>query len=75
MVPPASHGVSRVPRYSGSGYILINFDYVALTLSDWPSQTIRLSMITDIAVRNPESISTFGLSSYAFARHYLRNLG
>ena len=75
MVPPASHGIPRVPRYSGSGYVHINFDYVALTLSDWPSQTIRLTKLTDVAVRNPEYIATFGLASSDFARHYFRNLG
>ena len=43
MVPPASHGVSRVPRYSGSSYILSVFDYVTLTLCRWPSHAIRLT--------------------------------
>ena len=75
MVPPASHGIPRVPRYSGSGYVRIPFDYVALTLSDGPSQTLRLRMLTDVAVRNPDHIATIGLASSAFARHYLRNLG
>ena len=75
MVPPASHGIPRVPRYSGSSFIHINFDYVALTLSDGPSQTLRLTKLTDIAVRNPEDIATFGLASSDFARHYFRNLG
>ena len=75
VVPPASHGIPRVPRYSGSGYVHINFDYVALTLSDGPSQTLRLSMLSDLAVRNPDHIATIGLASSAFARHYLRNLG
>ena len=75
MVPPASHGIPRVPRYSGSGYVRINFDYVALTLSDGPSQTLRLTKLTDIAVHNPENIATFGLASSDFARHYFRNLG
>ena len=75
MVPPASHGIPRVPRYSGSGYVHFIFDYVALTLSDWPSQTIRLTKFTDLAVRNPEYIATFGLASSDFARHYSRNLG
>ena len=75
VVPPASHGIPRVPRYSGSGYVRIPFDYVALTLSDGPSQTLRLRMFTDVAVRNPGHIATTGLASSAFARHYLRNLG
>ena len=75
VVPPASHGIPRVPRYSGSSFIHINFDYVALTLSDGPSQTLRLTKFTDVAVRNPEDIATFGLASSDFARHYFRNLG
>ena len=75
MVPPTSHGIPRVPRYSGSGYVHIPFDYVALTLSDGPSQTLRLTKLTDIAVHNPDNIATFGLASSDFARHYFRNLG
>ena len=51
------------------------FDYVALTLFDWPSQTIRLTKLTDIAVHNPAHIATYGLASSDFARHYFRNLG
>ena len=64
-----------VPRYSGSGYVHFIFDYVALTLFDWPSQTIRLTKLTDIAVHNPAHIATYGLASSDFARHYFRNLG
>ena len=75
MVPPASHGIPRAPRYSGSGYVPFIFDYVALTLFDWPSQTIRLTKLTDIAVHNPAHIATCGLASSDFARHYSRNLG
>ena len=74
VVPPASHGIPRAPRYSGSGYVHFIFDYVALTLFDWPSQTIRLTKLTDIAVHNPAHIATYGLASSDFARHYLRNL-
>ena len=43
MVPPTSHRVPRVLRYSGSGYILSVFDYVTLTLYRWPSHAIRLT--------------------------------
>ena len=32
-------------------------------------------LIYYITVRNPESISTLGLASFAFARHYSQNLG
>ena len=75
VVPPASHGIPRAPRYSGSGYVHFIFDYVALTLFDWPSQTIRLTKLTDVAVHNPAHIATYGLASSDFARHYFRNLG
>ena len=43
MVPPTSHRVPRVLRYSGSGYILSVFDYVTLTLYRRPSHAIRLT--------------------------------
>ena len=43
MVPPVSHGVSRVPRYSGSSLLGLLFAYGVLTLCDRPSQTVRLS--------------------------------
>ena len=43
MVPPTSHRVSRVLRYSGSSSILSVFDYVTLTLCRWPSHAIRLT--------------------------------
>ena len=75
VVPPASHGIPRAPRYSGSGYVHFIFDYVALTLSDGPSQTLLLANSTFPAVRNPKHIATFGLASSDFARHYFRNLG
>ena len=43
MVPPTSHRVSRVLRYSGSSSILSVFNYVTLTLCRWPSHAIRLT--------------------------------
>ena len=70
MVPPASHGIPRAPRYSGSGYVHFIFDYVALTLFDWPSQTILLTVLSLDVCPNPKDIATFGLASSAFARHY-----
>ena len=44
MVPPVSHGVSRVPRYSGFNLLDILFAYGALTLCGRPSQTCLLKM-------------------------------
>ena len=32
MVPPDSHGISRVPRYSGIDYAFFNFKYGTITL-------------------------------------------
>ena len=73
MVLTYSVRIPRVPTYSGYSPINKLFDYVALTLFDWPSQTIRLTKLTDIAVHNPAHIATYGLASSDFARHYFRN--
>ena len=54
MVPPSSHGISRVPQYSGYSLPALHFAYVILTLSDWPSHTIRLTAWVLKAVRTPE---------------------
>ena len=53
MVPPSSHGVSRVPRYSGSCYLLNDFAYGTLTPCGMPSHAFRLSLILIPAVRTP----------------------
>ena len=45
VVPPASHGISRVPRYSGAVCPYPPFAYVAFTLFGSPSQEIRLSFL------------------------------
>ena len=74
MVPPYSHRVSRVRRYSGNRQPRRLFAYRILTFSDWPSHAIRLNLRVLFSVPNPEGISTLGLASSAFARHYLRNL-
>ena len=47
---------------------------MTITFSGWLSHTILLSPQIHIAVRNPKRISSLGLASFAFARHYLRNL-
>ena len=43
MVPPSSHKVSRVLRYSGSCSLTCVFGYVALTLSGRPSHAVLLA--------------------------------
>ena len=40
MVPPSSHRVSRVRRYSGFSWRIFSFAYGTLTLSRWPSHAI-----------------------------------
>ena len=54
MVPPTSHGVSRVPRYSGYCSLFLLFVYVTLTLFGWPSHAIRLTAKVLKAVHTPE---------------------
>ncbi len=54
MVPPSSHRVSRVRRYSGYSSLCLLFAYVILTLSDWPSHAILLNAQILLAVRTPK---------------------
>ena len=68
----------RIPRariYSGSCRPSRLFGYKTLTFYGWASHLILLSPQVLYAVRNPVGISTRGLASFAFARHYSRNLG
>ena len=74
MVPPYSHRVSRVRRYSGYRWLFRLFAYRILTFFDLPSHAILLNLDNTVLCPNPESITTLGLASSAFARHYLRNL-
>ena len=53
MVPPSSHRVSRVRRYSGYSWLKNLFAYRILTFSDWPSHAIRLKFFIPYAVRTP----------------------
>ena len=74
MVPPYSHRVSRVRRYSGYRWLHQLFAYRTLTFFGWFSHTILLSLCNTVLCPNPESITPLGLASSVFARHYLRNL-
>ena len=75
MVPPCSHRVSRVRRYSGYSQLIRSFTYETITLFGEPSHVLLLDLINTLHCPNPEKISSLGLASSAFARHYLRNLG
>ncbi len=75
MVPPSSHRVPRVRRYSGSGRTALSFVYGALTLFGAPSHALPLDLAVPYAVLNPGGIATAGLALSPFARHYSGTLG
>ena len=54
MVPPSSDQVSRVWPYSGTRAALVIFTYGILTLFDWPSHAILLTLPVLKAVRTPK---------------------
>ena len=74
MVPPSSHRVSRVRRYSGSSCLTSVFAYETITLCGGPSHVLLLTSVNSVCCPYPGNISTPGLASSAFARHYWRNL-
>ena len=53
MVPPSSHGIPRVPRYSGYSPLDSDFGYVTFTPFGQSSQTVLLSYPMRCAVRTP----------------------
>ena len=69
-----SHGISRVPWYSGFVYLILVFAYRAITLCGRPSQTFLLTIVMNIDVRTPQILllavwplpislaTTFGIS-------------
>jgi hypothetical protein len=48
VVPPTSHGISRVPRYSGYRRINSGFAYGILTLYDMPSHAFLLPLFNSL---------------------------
>ena len=60
MVPPASHRVSRVRRYSGYCSLTRLFAYAILTLSDHFSHSVRLKLVN--AKCSPQPQENFSLS-------------
>ena len=83
MVPPSSHRVSRVRRYSGSSWLSSSFVYGPLTLFGAPSHTLRLDYLIPSAVRTPRTLlslvwplplslaTTDGISVDVFSSPYL----
>ena len=83
VVPPASHGIPRVPQYSGFSLLFSVVAYVILTLFDLSSHTIRLTCLQIplsatpyifLSTVWPAPISlatTFGISVDYFSSPYL----
>ena len=53
MVPPYSHRVPRVRRYSGYNWLLRLFAYETITLYGGPSHVLRLKLCIPSVVRTP----------------------
>ena len=83
MVPPSSHRVSRVRRYSGYSWLLSSFAYESLTLYGVSSHTLQLEYSIPYAVRTPRILlsavwpvprslaTTDGISVDVFSSPYL----
>ena len=73
MVPTSSYEIPRVSHYSGSYLAISVSSYRTLTFFGLLSQTILITSIVVLVVLYPYCISTLGLGSSYFARHYSRN--
>ena len=74
MVPPGSHRITRVPRYSGYRYLADLCPYGAVTLYGPTFQWAPVHLGPDIAVLQPrQCLDTAGLGWSDFARRYYRN--
>ena len=56
MGPPYSHGIPRVPQYSGYSLLESDVEYETFTLFGRPSHTVLLSYPMLYAVRTPEEL-------------------
>ena len=56
MVPPYSHRVSRVRRYSGYSWLSSSFVYGAVTRYGAPSHALQLELNIPFAVQTPEAL-------------------
>ena len=65
--------IPRVPTYSGYCSLVLNFAYGIVTLFDLSFNTVRLSSLNANCSPYPVGITTHGLGSSVFARHYSRN--
>ena len=72
MVPPFSHRVSRVRRYSGFSWLFSSFAYRTLTFFGWTSHSILLDLNIPYTVRTP---SVFLLSVWPLPRSLATTYG
>ena len=56
MGPPYSHGITRVPQYSGYSPRISDFAYVTFTLFGTASHPFLLSYFMRYAVRTPKEL-------------------
>ena len=54
MVPPYSHGIPRVPRYSGYHAPTSVFEYWTITIYGLPSHAVPLTLVVLKVVRTPK---------------------
>ena len=73
MVPISSYEIPRVSHYSGYYLAVSSFIYWTFTTFGLLSQTILLDSTVNFVVLYPRCITTPGLGSSSFARHYSRN--
>ena len=83
MVPPYSHRVSRVRRYSGYDWLTQVFAYETITLCGGPSHVLLLTYVMHFVVRTPKIFllsvwplprslaTTYGISVDFFSSPYL----
>ena len=73
MVPISSVWISRVPTYSGFRQLVQGFVYRRFTFFAATFQLLRLPILILLCGPYPVGITTRGLGSSDFARHYSRN--
>ena len=83
MVPPSSHGIPRVPRYSGYHAPTLVFEYWTITIFGLPSHAVPLTSVVLKVVRTPKILlslvwplprslaTTSGISVDFFSSPYL----
>ena len=73
MVLAYSDRIPRAPPYSGYPWLSNSFVYGTFTLFHVPFQVSSTTILFPSWVLHPNNITTIGLGSSDFARHYFRN--